>query len=147
MRPGNRINGKHWILTLALLTGSLQAAEMHPSADAKIVSVQTAGSWENGNDRGSYRIVYWPEGFEHVSTGVAVEWIAEVDDANNSVRVVRSEVLVAPGTLSLASPKLVKKKNAVRLILKGVHTYSMQKISCEFELRKDASIKTIKDCG
>ena len=97
--------------------------------------------------QGTYRIILWTEGFEHVSTGVVAEWFADSSGEDTQPRLIHTEILVSPGMNSFGKSTLIQTKNGYTVVLVGVNTYdSEQKISCKFELRKNMTVRTTKPC-
>ena len=118
-----------------------------PKADASIESIVTAGWWESSGESGSYRVIVWSAGYEHVSSGVVVEWLADPAEPGADTRIVHARELVAPGMFRIGEPKLTRFKKRVRIDLSGVNPHEpAQKISCRFEAFPDGEVKTIVPC-
>lgn len=118
-----------------------------PSPDPRIMSVIEGCMWVGEDNHGTYRIVLWNEGFEHVSSGVIAEWMVDPEGENEPRRVVHSERLVDPGMFSLQDARIVSGKNPCTVVVKGVSTYrSTEKISCTFALLPDKTTRAIKPC-
>ena len=134
-------------LALAGSTSVVQE-QLLASPDSKIESVITEGAWENAGVHGTYRVVLWTEGFEHVSSGVVAEWISDAHGENERREVVHSEVLIAPGLFVFQKPSFNRTKNGYSVVLTGVNTYlASEKASCTFELLPSREVKVIKPCG
>jgi hypothetical protein len=136
-------------LFLALSSNTLNAEKPSiPASDPKITSIMTGRYWQNDGMEGIYRVVIWSEGFEHVSSGVAAEWIADPNDPNELPKIIHSALLVKPGTMFLEKPTLTRTKNGFSVQLSGTHAYeSANKISCAFELLPNKTVKTVKPCN
>ncbi|WP_026802644.1 hypothetical protein [Arenimonas oryziterrae] len=116
--------------------------------DADITYVATIGRWQTPDGQGSYRITTWNEGFEHVSTAVRADWIADATDANAPARTRSSSVLVMPGLYRLRAPKLTERQGELHVELQGVNTYdAKQTVSCQFDLFPDGQVTHVKPCG
>ena len=140
------------IVLLAFLyasSGTLCAEDLSPpSPNSKIFSVLSGGRWQTDDMQGTYRIILWAEGFEHVSTGVVAEWLADSPGEGTNPKLIHSEILVSPGMNSFGKPTLIQTKNGYTVVLVGVNTYDTeQKISCKFELRKNMTVKATIPCG
>ena len=137
------------MVLLALSTSKLSAAEpLTPSPDPNISSIVSEGYWEDDDMHGVYRVILWSEGFEHISSGVVAEWIADPQDANESPKVVHAEFLVAPGMMTFQKPKIIRTRNGLRMQLSGIHTFdSARKISCKFDLLPNRTVRTVVPCS
>jgi hypothetical protein len=135
-------------LLLASASNILDAEESPPVSDPKIISIVSGGYWQTDEMSGTYRIVLWTEGFEHVSTGVVAEWVADPGSHNDEQKVVHSEILVSPGVSFYQTPTIKKTKSGYSVILKGVNTYdSKLKISCVFKLSQDMKTNAVASCS
>lgn len=118
-----------------------------PKVDPLVISATIAGHWQTSDLQGAYRVILWNQGYEHVTTGVTAEWIADPNDASESPRVLFTKSLVEPSFFSFAEPKFVQLKGKVRVILSGTHSYeSSQSVSCSFDLLPSGVVLTIKPC-
>lgn len=136
-------------LLVALIAMPLHAEESPiPSPDPKITSVISGGHWEDGEEHGSYRVVMWSEGYEHVSSGVLAEWISDPQEAGESPRVVHSRILVAPGLMSLQTLRNAGVEDGFGVILEGTPTYeSSLRVSCRFDVLADRTVKAVGPCS
>ena len=77
---------------VALLTVSslvtAAAQERAPDVSPAIVQVVSGGYWEAGPQHGIYRAIVENQGFEHVSSRLWLEWVAEPDNAQAAHQVV-----------------------------------------------------------
>lgn len=119
-----------------------------PSVDSTVVFTNTGGRWDTENGHGFYRVTVWNEGFEHVSSGVLAEWVADPQDSNDSSKVIETAQLVELGLYSFQMPIISQLKEGVRIKLKGVNTYqSNQHVLCVFELKSNKVVLTVKPCA
>lgn len=94
------------LFTLFLIvSGNALAA---PKVDSSVESIISAGWWESGGESGFYRIIVWNTGFEHVSSGVTVEWVSGPKRSDDEAKIVHSSELLAPGSLSIGRPKVTR---------------------------------------
>jgi len=135
------------ILVLAGITAGLSAAAT-PNVDPAVISATTVGYWQTKDLHGSYRIVVWNEGYEHVSSGVTAEWIAEPGDPNDNSQILFSKSLVEPNAFSFGEPTFVQLKNGrVRVKLTGVNSFEpTSQISCSFDLSPGGNVSVVKPC-
>jgi hypothetical protein len=116
--------------------------------DADVLAVVTAGQWQDDTGQGVYRIVVRQQGFEHVSTGVAAEWVDNSYESGAAARIVASEPLVVSGLFSLGVPTVAVMDDRLRVSLVGVNTYeSTTPVSCTFDLWPDKTVTVVKACG
>lgn len=136
-------------LLFAVCAGSPVAAQpVLPALDPKIVSVSSGGTWRDDGMEGTFRVVLWSEGFEHVSSGVVAQWVVGPLDSNEPAMVVHSEVLVAPGLMMFRRLGIARTKVGLRVTLDGVHTYeSARRVSCRFHLLADRKVRPDRRCG
>jgi hypothetical protein len=77
---------------VALLAASVGAAasaqDAAPNVSPSIAQVASGGHWEAGAQRGAYRAIVENQGFEHVSSRLWLEWIAEPTNSQVSQQVV-----------------------------------------------------------
>src|SRR6186713_464278 len=77
---------------VALLTVSslvtAAAQDRAPDVSPAIVQVVSGGYWEAGPQHGIYRAIVENQGFEHVSSRLWLEWVAEPDNAQAAHQVV-----------------------------------------------------------
>jgi hypothetical protein len=137
------------ILFLALAVKTLNAQELLlQSPDPKITSIVGGGNWQTDDMQGTYRVVLWAEGYEHVSSGVIAEWIVDPKGENEPARVVNSKILIAPSLYYIQKASLLRTKNGYTVVVSGVSTYrSTERISCKIELLPNLTTRTIKPCG
>lgn len=97
-------------LALAILIAPLglhaQAASDTASLPADIELVLTGGKWTSPDGpSGNYRAVLRTAGYEHITSSLTIDWVAETTDSTDS-RVVASRLLreLGPGVLRLAQP-------------------------------------------
>jgi hypothetical protein len=135
---------KSFPLALLLIAGLASAP---PKVPTEVSSVVTGGYWDTGKSHGTYRVVSWRQGFEHVSSGVIAEWIADPIDNNSDSKVIATKQLVEPGLFSLGAPEFIPTNNSLVVKLSGVATHSPdQSVSCVFELYPNAVVKTVRQC-
>ncbi|NJO17163.1 MAG: hypothetical protein HC877_15895 [Thioploca sp.] len=76
------------------------------SVPTPVVNVVSGGYWEDAGQRGIYRVILTAEGWEHVSTRVKVEWIAEPKTQNEQSIIVAPKLPFGQETASLKVEKL-----------------------------------------
>ncbi len=136
------------ILYAVLFTITPQTIWATPSIDPAVVFTNTGGRWDAENSHGLYRVTVWNAGFEHVSSGVLAEWVADPQDSNESSKVIYAAQLVELGLYSFQMPTITQLKEGIRIKLKGINTYqSNQRVSCIFELKPNNAVLTIKPCA
>ena len=64
------------------------AQDRAPNVSPTIVQVVSGGYWEAGPQHGIYRAIVENQGFEHVSSRLWLEWVAEPDDTQAAHQVV-----------------------------------------------------------
>jgi hypothetical protein len=117
------------------------------SVDPALQSAEIAGYWAHGDSNGSYRILVFSGGYEHVSNWVVAEWVETQKGNYDSASVVHSKQLVGPGFFVFDAPILTQPDGYVRVELKGADTHDPErKISCTFELFPDGEVKQVKAC-
>lgn len=146
-----------WFQALGALKASLRAAllavAITPGAplagpvDPTLVFAATSGNWTSNARAGTYRVLVFSKGFEHVSSKVVAEWVADaVSDAARPA-VVHGRELVGFGFFSLGAPVLTPLKNGVRVTLNGFDTHSPdRKLSCVFDLHPSGRATVVKPC-
>ena len=79
-------------ISVALLAVSswitVAAQDGAPNVSPAIVQVVSGGYWEAGSQHGMFRAIVENQGFEHVSSRLWLEWVAEPDDAQAANQVV-----------------------------------------------------------
>ena len=135
------------ILVLAGITVDLSVAATS-NVDPAVISATTVGYWQTNELHGSYRIVVWNEGYEHVSSGVTAEWVAEPRDPNDHSEILFSKSLVEPNAFSFGEPTFVQiEKGGVRVKLTGVNSFEPTlQISCSFDLSPDGNVSVVRPC-
>jgi len=133
-----------WLASLSAAPAFAQAPLVEPNVDA----VVQAGRWSEAEaGEGSYRVIVVALGFEHVSTRVLAQWKADGGE-DGQARIVHEAELVAPGSYSLAAPKLTPTASGVRVELRGVATYdSRQRVVCRFDLAPGGKTTVVRACG
>jgi hypothetical protein len=137
-----------WIVfVLAGITVGSSAAAT-PNVDPAVTSATTVGYWQTKDRHGSYRVVIWNEGYEHVSSGVTAEWIAEPGSPNDDSQILFSKLIVEPNAFSFGEPTFVQlRKGRVRVKLTGVNSFEPTlKISCSFDLSPGGSVSVVMPC-
>ena len=121
--------------------GALALVPLHSVADGvsvvdpSVVSVVTEGYWRSGDLAGTYRVIVRSGGFEHVSSEVTAEWVAEPAASAKAQTIVASKTLVGGGAFSLGAPVVERIRSGVRVKLSGVRTYKpAESVACIFEL-------------
>ena len=136
------------ILFAVLFTLTPQTIWASLSIDPTVVFTNTGGRWDTENGHGLYRVSVWNAGFEHVSSGVVAEWVANPQDSDESSKVIYATQLVELGLYSFQMPIITRLKEGIRIKLKGVNTYqSNQRVSCIFELKSNNAVLTVKPCA
>ena len=136
------------LLFMVLFTSIPLSVWASPSVDPMVVFTNTGGRWDTESGHGFYRVIVWNEGFEHVTSGVIAEWVADPQDSNDSSKVINTVQLVELGLYSFQMPIISQLKDGVRIKLKGVNAYqSNQRVSCIFELKPNKVVLTVKPCA
>jgi hypothetical protein len=86
-------------------------------------------------------------GYEHVSSQVVAEWIADPTSNYSNSTLVRSKELVSFGFFSLGSPVLTPKQDRLHVFLEGVETHTLEPVTCVYELLPDGEVIEVKSCG
>lgn len=85
----NSINSnilRNFLLSLIWLLADFTYAQS--AVPAEVVSVASAGYWQSDGRSGQHRVVLVYEGWEHVTTRMYVEWVAEPKSRNEEPEVV-----------------------------------------------------------
>lgn len=140
-----RAHARRVLVALTILvTSALEAAPV----DSSLAYVSTDGYWEYAGRRGSYRVLVFSGGFEHVSSRVVAEWVAEPLNAESTAAVVHEVEVVGPGFFSFGAPVLTRIDGGERLTLRGVDTHSPETtIVCVFDLLPDRKVRAVQPCG
>ena len=137
-----------WVSSACVLLATVNFAAASPQVDSSVIFVARAGHWQTDESHGSYRVVLWNQGYEHVTSGVMVEWIADAVEANENPRILFTKTVVEPTFYSFREPKIVQLKDRVRIILSGVNSYEPeQEISCSFDLAPGGVVSTTEPCA
>lgn len=136
------------LLPLLLLAASASAvAQESPAVDPSVVSVVSGGYWETPGNRGSYRVIVFRGGFEHVSTWVVAEWLREPQSSAEQETVKTSRQLVGPGFFSLDTPRLSISGDRVQVRLEGVYTHEPGRhVTCVFDLLPTGEYIEVRAC-
>ena len=141
---------RHLFVLCAVLTAVpvCVAQEGAPSStDPSLVFLISGGYWEHNGARGAFRVLVRNGGFEHVSSQVSAEWVAEPQEAGQPSRVIFTRGLLNGGLISVGVPVLTPLKNQLRVTLHGVvSTDPDEKVSCEFLLKADGTAVVVKKC-
>jgi len=89
------------VLFSALRAGAAPGAAIH--VPAAVTSVTSGGYWSSQGRNGSYRAIVVNAGFEHVTSRVFVEWIADPRTSREESTVVASVEPVLPFGQGIAS--------------------------------------------
>ena len=81
-----------------------------PEIDPSLTKVLVAGYWEDGEARGSYRVVEISEGSEEIRRRVVVQWLSESAEEDASVVASRAIAPLAGNVWSMSDPDLVLTK-------------------------------------
>ena len=135
------------ILCMIFFTTIPHSVWARPSVDSTVVFTNTGGRWDTENGHGLYRVIVWSAGFEHVSSGVIAEWVANPQDSNDSSKVIYATPLVELGLYNFEMPIISQLKEGVRVKLKGVNSYqSKQRVSCVFDLKPNMVVLKVRPC-
>lgn len=136
-------------LRCVLLALPLAATVLHAAPiDPQLAFAVTGGNWETGGRSGAYRVLVFTGGFEHVSSRVVAEWVADPTGNDTGPTVLSGHELVGAGFFSLGAPEVVRIEAGVRVTLSGVDAHSPeQEVSCVFELYPKGQVKVVKPCG
>ena len=136
------------LLLMVLFTSIPLSVWASPSVDPTVFFTNTGGRWDTVSGHGFYKVTVWNEGFEHVTSGVIAEWVADPQDSNDSSKVINTVQLVELGLYSFQMPIISQLKDGVRIKLKGFNAYqSNQRVSCIFELKPNKVVLTVKPCA
>ncbi len=139
-----------WLASLCAVAAPAFAQAPAPGAnvDPNVDAVVQAGRWSEAEaGEGGYRVVVIGQGFEHVSTRVLAQSKADGGE-DGQARIVHEAELVAPGSYSLAAPKLAPTASGVRVELRGVATYdSRRRVVCRFDLAPGGKVTVVRACG
>ena len=110
---------KPFCALLALICSPLTSSAQ-TSLDPSVSNVVTGGYWEQGKQRGQYRIVVERRGWEHVWSSLRVEWLVE-DPDKQEVRVLTSSSVdsMPDWAWSLGAPQLTCTKAGCRFTIEG----------------------------
>ncbi len=109
--------------------------------------VVTNGNWTNKEERGTYRVVSFVGGYEHIHNNIVAEWIQYPKKQSDLYEVVRSETLINIYLLRFNQPKLTQIEDRVRVDLEGVFNTNIDKeVSCGFMLYPTGIIEELKTC-
>jgi len=134
----------HALLALSLTATASYAVPI----DATLAFAATGGYWESTGRGGAYRVLVFSGGFEHVSSRVVAEWVAEAGGASATAAVVSEHELVGFGFFSLGAPELARLKDGVRVTLSGVETHTPErKVTCVFDLHPKGQVTVVRQCG
>jgi len=136
------------ILFLTMLSGAAFSVGAAVKADPHVTNASVFGEWEYAEKRGTYRIIVMHQGFEHVSSEVTAEWIADPRDSNEDSHLVFSKTLVPYGIYSFGEPEYAKINGRIRVTLKGINTFQAeQNITCIFDLTPARKVHVVRACG
>lgn len=88
----------------------------------EVVSVESGGYWESDGRSGSYRVVVTNHGFEHVTSRVVVEWVADPESPREGpviVAAVEPPLPFGNGVASLSATLDPVGPGHVRITLSG----------------------------
>ena len=123
-----------------------EEAQTGPLADADVVALASR-DWPSGAG-GRLRVVVTAQGFEHVSSRVVAQWMAQSEASEAAWSIASSRTLVEPGLLAIGAPRLEARGDAVRVELEGVHTYQPDRpVACTFDLLPDGGVRIVRACG
>jgi hypothetical protein len=92
----------------------------------------------------SCRVVIKTVGFEHVSTQVQIDWLAEDENGSNGeLKVDHAQTIITAGFHTLGFARFYVKSGKLYLELKGVHTYSYEQERYVFLMKGDGKVKQI----
>ena len=133
------------MLSATMVAGAFAATP--PSVAPSVVSVVTAGHWESGGTHGTYRVLLLRGGFEHVTSRVIAEWIADPTAATREAHVAYSKVLVDNCLCSLDTPQVEPIEGGVRVALSAELSHVPGKsLTCVFELRPKGQLLVLRQC-
>jgi hypothetical protein len=89
-----------------------------PSIDPGIVDVRSAGSWEDGDLSGTYRVVVRHYGFEEISSSIIFEWVAG-DTRESPAHLIHSVVFADALLGSVGINSLRSTDGGVEVVLVG----------------------------
>ena len=132
------------VISLCMLPFPL-AAQDTLTLDPSVSSVVSGGYWEKEKERGSYRIIVWSRGWEHVTSKVRVEWILEDSDKQENRVFVSSAVDSIPDWVwSLGQPALTYSRRVCEVTIDGTDPHDLEKASWVITLRGPAQMSVLK---
>ncbi len=72
------------IFSAALVFLPVFASPSFGAVPPDVVSVTSGGYWDDGEKSGTYRVVISNKGFEHITSTLLIEWIADPADRDGS---------------------------------------------------------------
>ena len=144
--PANDRKRPAWPATLsriAVLAGALVASGTAtatgpttepPAVPVTVVEVTTGGFWKTGDDRGRYRVIVEAQGWEHVTSRVFLQWIAERPSEKKLVVVASVPLSELPGNAAVGAPRLVPGKSGTSLRLEATDSLTGKRRSLVFAL-------------
>jgi hypothetical protein len=117
-----------------------------PQVDPTLASVVTGGYWESGGLHGTYRVLLFRGGFEHVTSTAVAEWISD-PPTQTAPQIIHTKVLFDSCLCSLDPPKLTPTSKGARATLTGELTaFPGKTLTCKFDLSRDGYATAITKC-
>ena len=109
-----------------------------------VEAVVSGGVWNAKELKGTYRAVVLTGGFEHVSSQLQIDWIADTEGNDKPSRVIASKV-AETGSWRLGKPQIVKSANGWRVRVQGVEPHQTPQVRGIWvvELGPPGSLKAI----
>ena len=122
---------RHFFLLMLLAPYAIA----QPVVPASIESVVSGGYWETPGHHGRYRVLVVNEGFEHVTSKVFVQWVAEASSPVAGPVVVATkqiQPLFSGAPVSLIAEIKAQGKNRAQISLRGVNSITQEPVSASF---------------
>jgi hypothetical protein len=131
-----------------LISTQCAFAQTASTIDPELDVANSAGYWESGNTRGKYRVLVFSGGYEHVSSWVVAEWVADSSSELGTPSVIHSKQLVGAGFFSFNAPIMTQHDGYLRVDLRGRDTHNPERlVGCIFDLFPDGGVKQVRPCS
>ena len=99
--------------------------ETSPVLALDVAHVVTGGGWTSGEQDGVFRVIVRNHGWEHVSSTLTVEWLANDADSQETRVAQRRTVEIPDGRWSLGTPRLTGSRSGWDLFIEGTNPYTL----------------------
>ena len=131
---------RYIFLTLGLFTPLAVAAQATQPGDSFVATlppsislVSSGGSWVDGNQQGTYRIVAVTTGWDHLQSRLYIQWIAE-DDAQQKLTIAATTHVTEIGMGVITGATFEPGVDGVRLRVSVLNSHSMEEREVELLL-------------